>query len=73
MATTIGDVVQSAVELLFSFAEIAQYDPLSALLLGVGGIIMVATMGVMGWLTAGAALDLVTPDRTGPPRHPEAR
>jgi hypothetical protein len=73
MATTIGDVVQSGVELLFSFAEIAQYDPLSALLLAVGGIIMFATMGVLGWLTAGAAIDLVTPDRTGPPRHREVQ
>jgi len=51
----IGDAVR-AVEL---FTDVALADPLSALLIAVGGLFTVAATAVLGGLSAGAAVTFV--------------
>jgi len=45
-------------------------QPLSALSLLIGALLVLGTSAAMGYLTLGAIADLLTPDRTGPPPGP---
>lgn len=53
------------------FAEVAATDPLSALLLVIGNLLIVFSVGVLGYLALGAFVDAVTPESLGraPPQQ----
>ncbi len=57
----IGTLIDNVVRMGELFAGIAGADPLSAILIAVGNVLMLAAVGVLGYLTLGAAVDLVTP------------
>lgn len=63
-------VVADVLALVERFAAVALADPLSALLLAIGGVLTGLTVAVGGWLAAGAAIDAITPPRPGR-SHPE--
>ncbi|MFB6106964.1 MAG: hypothetical protein ABEJ70_08325 [Halobacteriaceae archaeon] len=50
----------------------ATADPLSAILVVMGAVLMTAAVGYFGALTVGALLELVTPDRPGREHPPRA-
>ena len=54
------------------FGGIAAVDPISTVLVALGAILMVGSLGFFGYLVAGAAVDLVIPDRIGRTRRPGA-
>lgn len=62
------DPVGNAIEAVRLFTEVALSDPLSAVLIALGGLLTVAAMAVFGGLSAGAAVSffqrlLEEPDR----------
>lgn len=59
-------------ELGSTFGGIAAVDPLSAFLLALGAVITLGSITFFGYLTLGAAVDLVIPDRIGRTRRPGA-
>jgi hypothetical protein len=66
----VRELLESVARLPFEFAEIATHDPLSALLMGVGSLIVAASVGGFGYLVAGAVVDLLTPTPGGEPDQP---
>ena len=54
------------------FSGVATGDPLSTVLVVLGAVLMVGSLGVFGYLTLGAAASLVIPDRIGRTRRPGA-
>lgn len=65
MQSLLGDLIDSIVAFPGEFADVAAHDPLSAVLLLLGAVLIVFSMGVFGYLTLGALVDLVTPDLSG--------
>ncbi|MEF8813899.1 MAG: hypothetical protein V5A55_08775 [Halovenus sp.] len=61
----LGRLVRSILETPEKFAEVAMHDPISALLVVVGAVIVLASLGVFGLLVAGAGLDLIRPETAG--------
>lgn len=43
------------------FADVVLHDPISAVLVGIGALVMTLTLGAGTYLTLGAVVDLVTP------------
>lgn len=63
-------VVENVTRLIGEFTAIALGDPFSAFLLAVGSLLIALSVGVLGYLALGAAVDLVIPDTgRGPPRR----
>jgi hypothetical protein len=64
-------LVDDLVELTRLFTEVAMRDPISALLLAVGTILVAVSVAVLAYLGAGALVDLLTEDRSrrAPPRR----
>lgn len=60
--------VQTAIEL---FIEVGTRDPVSGILLASGAVFVGLSSAVFGYLTLGAALDLLTPEAgtRGPPQQ----
>ncbi|MHB9287059.1 hypothetical protein ACKVMT_08465 [Halobacteriales archaeon Cl-PHB] len=52
------------------FATIATHDPLAAVMLLCGSVLMALAMGVFGLLTLGAVADFLTPSQSSPPHQP---
>ncbi|WP_299268555.1 hypothetical protein [Halorientalis sp.] len=59
------DIVTSLPKLVQSIAEIAMSDPLSAVLIAVGGLLIAGTVGLTGYLAAGVFVSAVMPDFSG--------
>lgn len=70
MQSLLGRLLSDLLRMPGEFADVAATDPLSALLLLVGALLVAVSMGAFGYLTLGALVDLVTPDVSarGPPR-----
>ena len=64
-------IVDNLTEMVSLFSDVATSDPLSAVLLAVGALFVVLPSAALGYLTAGAALDLVIPESIG--RSPPQR
>lgn len=62
MADFLSQLVDSIVEMPDLFADVAAVDPLSALLLVVGALLVGVSVGVFGVLSLGAVLNLVSPE-----------
>lgn len=67
----IEELIQSIIDMPGEFADVATADPLSAVLVAIGGLLTFAAMAVFGGLTLGAVVDLLTPETSGPPRRPD--
>lgn len=65
-------IVSQLTELGSLFSGIATGDPISTVLVILGALLMVGSLGVFGYLTLGAAASLVIPDRVGRTRRPGA-
>jgi len=70
MASFIGDLVSSVIELPQWFAGVAAADPLSAVLLVLGAVITGASVAVIGVLALGALGSLLAPEVSEEPRRP---
>lgn len=67
MIGTLADNVARMAEL---FTEIAAGDPLSAILIVIGNFLIVGSVLVFGYLSLGAAADVVIPDSAGRVHRP---
>jgi len=65
------NLIQNVVEMIRLFTEVALNTPVTAFLLLVGFAFVAGSSLVLGYLAAGAALDLVTPESLGrkPPQQ----
>ncbi|RXK47329.1 hypothetical protein [Halorientalis pallida] len=68
----LADIVTSIPELVRSISEIALSDPLSAVLITVGGLLIAGTVGLTGYLVLGVIVSAVVPDLSGG-QPPQAR
>jgi len=66
----IRQLFQSLIDMPGQFAEIAMHDPLSAVLLTIGGIITLFSVAFFGLLVLGSVIDLLTPEVGGAPQQP---
>jgi len=71
MANLVVELFQSVIELTLSFGDIALMSPFQFVLILVGGGLTLLSIGVFGYLVAGAVLeplglDLPSPGRRGP-------
>lgn len=60
----------SILDLPGAFADVLSHDPVAAVLLVVGGIVMLFSLGFFGLLVLGALADLFTPSPGGRPGQP---
>lgn len=66
----IQELFESILRLPGEFAGVAAHDPLSAVLLAVGALIVLGTVGFVGYLLLGVVAELLTPTPGGEPRQP---
>ncbi|PSP57414.1 hypothetical protein BRC82_00215 [Halobacteriales archaeon QS_1_67_19] len=66
-----ASLIQNVVDLIGYFTEVALSNPLSALLLLCGFVLVAFSSAVFGVLTAGAVVDFILPDSLGrrPPQQ----
>lgn len=72
MAGFVTELFRSAIDMVGEFGQVASVDPLTAVLLVVGAVLVLFPVAVMGFLSLGALADLVTrdsPGRAHPPRE----
>lgn len=67
----IRELFDSALQLPQEFAGVAGHDPISAVLLAIGGLITLVTAGYFGVLALASLADLVTPSPGGRPQQPD--
>lgn len=63
--SVVSDLVDSFREAPGLFADVATHDPISAILVAMGGLIIAASVGAFGILVLGAVVDLLTPGSKG--------
>jgi len=56
--------VESLVDMPGKFADVAAHDPISALLVAMGAVLVTAPLGLFGVLTFGAVVEFIVPDST---------
>ncbi|WP_137283987.1 hypothetical protein [Halorussus salinisoli] len=66
-----ASIIQDVVDMVGYFTDAAFAFPTSILLLAVGFVLVVGSSLVMAYLTAGAVVDLITPESLG--RRPQQR
>lgn len=59
------DLIDSLLAMPGEFAAIAGHDPLAALMLAVGAVLVTVSVGYFGLLVLGSLLNLVTPSGGG--------
>ncbi|MFC7081545.1 hypothetical protein [Halorussus caseinilyticus] len=64
-------IIQNIVDMIGYFADAATAFPTSILLLATGFVLITGSSLVLAYLTAGAAIDLITPESAG--RRPQQR
>lgn len=65
MQSLFAELVDSVVAMPSEFATVVGNDPVSAVLVAVGTLLMVVSFGVLGYLTLGAVVEFLTPDLGG--------
>ena len=60
-----ASVVTQLTELGAYFSGVATADPVSAVLVALGAVLTLGSVAFVGYLAAGAVLDLIVPDRIG--------
>lgn len=66
----VQEFFESALRLPGEFASVAAHDPLSAVLLAIGALIVFGTVGFVGYLLLGVLAEILTPTPGGEPRQP---
>lgn len=66
----VQELFESVLRLPGEFAGVAAHDPLSAVLLAIGALIVLGTVGFVGYLLLGAVAELLNPTSSGEPRRP---
>jgi hypothetical protein len=66
----VQELFESVLRLPGEFAGVAAHDPLSAVLMAIGALIVFGTVGYVGYLVLGAVADLLNPSSGGEPRQP---
>ncbi len=66
----VKELFESVLRLPGEFAGVATHDPLSAVLMAIGTLVVSGTVGYVGYLVLGAAADLLNPTSDGEPRQP---
>jgi len=64
------ELFESVLRLPGEFARVAAHDPLSAVLLAIGALIVLGTVGFVGYLLLGAVAEILNPTPGGEPRQP---
>jgi len=65
MQSLLAELIESIVRMPGEFQSVATNDPISAVLMALGSLLVFVSLGVFGYLTLGAAVDLITPDVSG--------
>jgi len=73
MQSLLMQLLQSILDMPGKFIDIALADPLSAVLILLGAVLVGAASAVFGYLTLGAAASLVVRPGSGPSQPPEAK
>lgn len=73
MQSLLMQLLQSIIDMPGKFIDIALYDPLSAVLILLGAVLVGAASAVFGYLTLGAVASLVVRPGSGPSQPPEAQ
>jgi hypothetical protein len=73
MQTLLMQLLQSIIDMPGKFIDIALFDPLSAVLILLGAVLVGAASAVFGYLTLGAVASLVVRPGSGPSQPPEAQ
>lgn len=70
MQSLVTEFVDSVLAMPREFGTVVAGGPVEALLVLIGALLVAVSMGVFGYLTLGALVDLVTPDLSArtPPR-----
>lgn len=63
-------LLQSVLDAPAEFAAVATQDPVTAVLFGIGALLVGVSMGALGWLVLGAAVEFVTPPPGGRTHRP---
>jgi hypothetical protein len=64
-------IIENVIDMVDLFGNFATFGPLSAVLLAMGALLVVGASAVLGYLAAGAFVDLVSPESLGrsPPQQ----
>ena len=73
LETFLSELLESVQSIGPEFVDVATRDPLAGILVLFGGLFVLVAVGVLGVLTLGAVVDLVTPSRSGRTHPPGAR
>lgn len=73
MQSLVTELVQSIIDMPGRFIDIALADPISAVLILIGAVLVGAASAAFGYLSLGAALSLVTRPGSGRSPPPEAK
>lgn len=66
----IRELFQSVLEMPGKFVDVAMHDPLSAVLLAIGGLITTLSVAYFSLLSLRSLVELFTPAPGGQPRQP---
>ena len=61
MQAILSDLISSIMEFPSAIGEVAAQSPITAVLVGMGALLIGLSVAVFGYLSLGAAVDLVTP------------
>jgi hypothetical protein len=73
MQSLVTELIQSIIDMPGRFIDIALTDPISAVLILIGAVLVGAASAAFGYLSLGAALSLVTRPGSGRSPPPEAK
>jgi hypothetical protein len=64
-------IIENVTEMVDLFANVATIGPVSAVLLAIGALLVIGSSAVIGYLAAGAFVDLLIPESLGrsPPQQ----
>lgn len=69
LTESLTELLDSAIEMPFKFAEVAMHDPLSAILIAFGALFVGLAVGAFGYLTVGGIVAFLSVERsTAPPQ-----
>ena len=73
MASFLTELLNSILEMPGTFADVVTHDPISAVLVGLGALVIGVSLGVGAALVGGAMVDAVRPFRHAREHRPRVR
>lgn len=65
-----AELIRSVIEAPAAFADVVTQSPEAAVLFAIGALLVGVSMGALGWLVLGAAVESVTPPPDGRTHRP---